>query len=480
MTFQKKKRGLFIFHRDLRIVDNVGLTQACIECERVYTCFVFTPEQVTAKNKYKSDTAIQFMVESLDELSAEIHQKGGQLITLYGSHLACLRELIERIDADGVFYNKDYSPYAIKRDLELSNYCKSKQIYVSECSDYYLYEPGSVVAGSSHKPFQKFTPFYHAVAGLRVPACYPAYKRHYDKLARVATIHTSIPSLFLRKHTGHDVEQKENMDNPWAMPGGRQHGLARLRRALKEQSHYSEERDQLTYETTGLSAYLKFGCVSVREVYHAMAKKYGSKSGFIRELIWRNFYAHVLFGYPETLKSGHGYRDPSKHIQWRHSVRDFQRWKTGRTGFPVVDACMRQLNTTGYMHNRGRMIVANFLVKTLLLDWTLGEKYFAQRLRDYDPASNNGNWQSISGTGVDAKPFFRDMNPWIQSATFDSDAVFIKRWVPELRDVDPREIHKWDLFCGDDKHKGSAYPRPMVSYGEQKAKMLQMYRERHS
>jgi deoxyribodipyrimidine photo-lyase len=470
MPFQRKKIGIFVFHRDLRIVDNVGLTQACIECDRVFTCFVFTPEQVTAKNEYKSDAAVHFMMESLRELAADIHRQGGELVTLYGSHLACLRDFIDSVHAEAVFFNQDYSPYAVQRDRELINHCRSHQIEVTACSDYYLYEPGSVVTASSKRPYQKFTPFYEAVVNQRVPACYPVYKRHYAKLSAFSgkIFHKislqDAAAKFVRKSFVPATEEA-------AMPGGREAGVARLRRAVKDQSHYSVERDFLTYETTGLSAYLKFGCVSVREVYHAMAKKYGTKSGFIRELIWRDFYAHVLFGFPEALTSGHGYRSNTKHVPWRHSTRDFDKWKSGRTGFPIVDACMRQLNATGYMHNRGRMIVANFLVKTLFLDWRLGERYFAQRLRDYDPASNNGNWQTISGTGVDAKPFFRDMNPWIQSSKFDPDAVFVKRWVPELRNVDAREIHKWDLFNSDEKHKGSTYPKPMVSYAEQKAKL---------
>jgi deoxyribodipyrimidine photo-lyase len=480
MPFQRKKRGIFLFHRDLRLVDNVGLTQACIECDRVFTCFIFTPEQVGAKNDYRSDSAVHFMIESLEELDADLRRAGGELITLYGSSLACLRDLVDVLDADAIFYNKDYTPYALARDAEIVKYGRSKSIDVTECADYYLYEPGTVVSASSRLPYKKFTPFYDAVVGVRVPASYPVYKRYTAKLSAFSgKIYHAIrladaASKFVRKSY---VSRIGRAPDKWILQGGRQAGLARLRRALKDQSHYVEQRDQLTYETTGLSSYLKFGCVSVREVYHAMTKQYGARSGFIRELIWREFYAHLLFGFPQALTSGRGYNDRMKHIPWRHSTRDFEKWKAGQTGFPVVDACMRQLNATGYMHNRGRMIVANFLVKTLLVDWTWGERYFAQQLRDYDPASNNGNWQSISGTGADAKPYFRDMNPWIQSAKFDREAVFIKEWVPELRDVDAREIHKWDLFCHDEKHRQVAYPPPMVAYGEQKERMLKMYRD---
>jgi len=268
----------------------------------------------------------------------------------------------------------------------------------------------------------------------------------------------------LRKYVG-------GTDTDIWVKGSRTAGLVRLKMALKSHSHYSRDRDNLAYETSGLSAYIKFGCISIREVYHAFVKTYGRSSGIVRELIWREFFAHVLYGFPKAL-DGYVY----KRVSWRRSKSDFEKWKHGQTGFPVVDACMRQMNHTGFMHNRGRMIVANFLVKTLLIDWKWGERYFAQMLTDYDVASNNGNWQSISGTGVDQKPYFRDMNPWIQSAKFDTDAVFIKRWVPELYNVPAKEIHKWDFYCEDTKHRSVQYPKPMVSYVEQKAEMMDMYK----
>jgi deoxyribodipyrimidine photo-lyase len=258
--------------------------------------------------------------------------------------------------------------------------------------------------------------------------------------------------------------------------GGRKNALFMLRRALSTQSDYDNTRDFLKNSTTGLSAAIKFGCISIREMYHAFFAKYGRKNGLIRELIWREFFAHVLHNFPEVLSGS--YQPRYKRIGWRTGSRataDLKAWKEGRTGFPVVDACMRQLNTTGYMHNRGRMIVANFLIKTLLIDWRMGEQYFAQKLTDYDPASNNGNWQGISGTGVDMKPYFRDMNPWIQSAKFDAGAEYIKRWVPELADVTPRDIHKWYISHKLETYNGVKYGEPIVDYDEQKQKMLVMY-----
>jgi len=457
---QHYEKGLFVFHRDLRIEDNVGLLQACAQCERVYTCFIFTPEQIGVRNTYRSKRAIRFMCESLADLSRSIREHGGKLLFLYGDTTAVCRQLVRDLGISAIFTNKDYTPYATERDKRLSEMCESQHIGYVESADYYLYEPGSVRT-TTGKYYQKFTPFYDAV--LRRPVAHPATAR-VKHLAGTSTLTGKETTLaeILEK-----MGQPDTTTPPFAV-GGRANGLARLRAS---QSGYGQGRDMLTYETTGLSAYLKFGCVSVREAYHSFCDRYGRPSEIVRQLIWRDFYAHVLYGFPGVL-SGYTY----KHVAWRASRRDFDRWKRGETGFPVVDACMRQLNQTGYMHNRGRMIVANFLVKTLLIKWKWGEEYFAKQLIDYDPASNNGNWQAISATGVDQKPYFRDMNPWIQSAKFDPEAEYIHKWVPELAGVPAKELHKWDTWHSDPKHKGLDYPKPMVDYSAQKVKMLDMYK----
>jgi deoxyribodipyrimidine photo-lyase len=468
-------KGLFIFHRDLRIIDNVGLIQAFTECEKVYTCFIFTPEQVGFKNAYRSTNAIRFMIESLSDLSSEIHKHGGELIVLYGKPTTISRVLIQTLDVSAVYVNKDYSPYAVERDTALASLCKAQHVAYHESSDYYLYEPGSITT-TTGKYYQKYTPFYDAVVHRKVEGVYPYYKRHTDTLSKYSGSipHTITLAKMFHKYVG-ESRRPDYSKYPEMVRGGRAEGTQRLKRAVKEHKQYTKDRDDLVYETTRLSAYIKFGCVSIREVYHAFVHAYGRSSGLIRELIWREFFAHILYGFPGVL-NGYVY----KGIRWRTSRADFQKWQRGNTGVPVVDACMRQMNATGFMHNRGRMIVANFLVKTLLINWKWGEEYFAEMLTDYDPASNNGNWQSVSGTGVDQKPYFRDMNPWIQSAKADPNAEYIKRWVPELADVAPKEIHKWESSWNDPKHRGIRYPKPMVIYSEQKEKMLDMYRHAHN
>jgi len=460
----KKSTGLFIFRRDLRTFDNTGFIEACSQCNTIYVCFIFTPEQVGGNNPYRSDCAIQFMIESLESLNGDL---GNKLMFFYGENTSVLKSLIPALKVNAVFFNRDYSPYAVKRDEEIDELCAKMDVECTHFADYYLYEPGSIHNGTGGF-YKKFTPFYNHV--LHRP---------------VEKIRKTPPMDIVHAYTGvlaHKLSWKEviarfykNDSNSERMVrGGRELALKRLKDGLKSQGEYDETRDFLKNDTTGLSAYIKFGNISIREVYYTFLKKYGLNFGLIRELIWREFFAHVLYNFPEVLRDS--YQPKFRNIHWRKSSADFKKWCDGQTGFPVVDACMRQLNATGYMHNRGRMIVANFLVKTLLLDWHLGETYFAQKLTDYDPASNNGNWQGISGTGVDMKPYYRDMNPWIQSIKFDHRAEFIKRWVPELAEVDAGDIHRWHTSCDYEKYHGIKYPRPIVDYDAQKQAMLQMYK----
>ena len=467
-----KKTGLFLFHRDLRVVDNIGFMEACKQCSSLITCFIFTPEQVTKANAYKSNNAIAFMIESLAELEYEIHQSRGELCLFYGNTETIIADLVKTHKINALFFNRDYSPYAKTRDQSLEYLCNKlsgeTKIECITYNDYYLYEPGSVKTGGGGY-YKKFTPFYEEVLPLHVPKPQKVLTKHLASL-----VHCANPDKISIKRA---IELFGQGSAPGRMvEGGRTNALALLKRGLTTQSHYEETRDFLRNSTTGLSAAIKFGCISIREIYHAFLAKYGRNFGLIRELIWREFFAHVLHNFPEVLRGS--YQPKFRHIKWRTGSganADFKAWKEGRTGFPIVDACMRQLNATGYMHNRGRMIVANFLVKTLLIDWRLGEQYFAQKLTDYDPASNNGNWQGISGTGVDMKPYFRDMNPWIQSAKFDQDAGFIKKWVPELIDVLPKDIHKWSIAHTLETYKEIQYPKPIVDYAEQKEKMMEMY-----
>jgi deoxyribodipyrimidine photo-lyase len=458
------ENGLFLFHRDLRLTDNTGFIQASSQCKNLYTCFIFTPEQISAKNEYRSIHAIQFMLESLEDLSTQLKSKGGNLVLLYGNTTNMIGQWIEKREIDAVFFNRDFTPYAMKRDEEIAGLCQKRKIDCIQASnDYYLYEPGTIRnVGKGY--YKKFTAFYNHVVHLHVAA---PNTRYSNKLAVIRGSMENQVSLeeMVSKTIGESSTEL-------VVIGGRKKGLQELKRAVQNQSNYGENRDVFSYRTSCLSAYLKFGCLSIREVYHMFHKQHPVYRDFIRELIWRDFFAHLLFGFPQSLTDTYG------PFAWSNKTDHLNAWKQGKTGFPIVDAAMRELNQTGYMHNRGRMTVAHFLIKVLLIDWKKGEQYFASKLTDYDPASNNGNWAAIYGRGIYNSPYFRVMNPWIQSSKFDRDCVYIKKWVPELKEVENRDIHRWDTMCISDKYKGIDYPKPIVDYGKQKKRFIELYEKK--
>ena len=460
----KYQKGLFIFHRDLRTIDNTTLLEAVKLCHKVYVCFIFTEEQASSANTYRSIPAVSFMIECLKSLS---EYTKGELAFFYGkSESSVLQNLLGNFKVDCLFYNRDYTPYAIERERVTKEICGDYSVDVISLADLYLFEPGSIVTqsanvGSSSSPnvYKKFTPFYDSVVMKTVDL---------PKRTTIGSFTTFPKGLGQRSLTsiqnelipmGQKVER--------IVLGGRKEGIKVLNRSLQTQSKYEETRDLFSKETSHLSAYIKFGVLSIREIYHAFEKKYGRRNEFIRQLLWRDFYAHLLFAHPHSIKGEH-----FGGIKWTTSKKWYKMWCDGETGFPIVDAAMRELNSTGYMHNRGRMIVATFLTKTLGLSWKLGEAYFARCLTDYDIASNNGNWQNISSTGVYAQPYFRDMNPWIQSKRFDAQCEYIKKWVPELGSLEPKVIHHWYRYY--DSHKGIYCP-PMVDYDTQKKLVLDKY-----
>lgn len=453
------ENGLFIFRRDLRIVDNNGLNLLNTHCKNIYTVFIFTPEQVTSVNSFKSNNAVQFMIESLNDLAKNIKKYGGNLYTFYGHNDKIVSDCIKLFDIDVVAFNLDYSPYAIKRDTSIMNLCKRLGIEIIFDHDYYLHQPGTFLTGGG-KPYQKFTPYYTTALRQKIE------------------LPTGLKKLKLGKKTfkyEHIITLEHAMDtftkiNPDILiNGGRENAIKALTNASKTQTHYSTNHNYLWKPTSQLSAYIKFGCVSIREVYH----KFKHNHDFVRQLIWRDFYANILFSFPHVL--GHAMKPSYDKIKWHYNKNWFKAWCEGHTGFPVVDAGMRQLNLTGYLHNRARLIVACFLVKNLLISWEKGEKYFAKQLTDYDPASNNGNWQWIASTGADSQPFFRIFNPTEQSKNFDPNCEYIKKWVPELKDIAPNIIHNWPTVWKE--NSDIKYTKPICDYVEQKKMALKLYSE---
>ena len=237
---------------------------------------------------------------------------------------------------------------------------------------------------------------------------------------------------------------------------------------------YDEKRNLLTYETTQLSASINFNVMSIREIYALCKSKLGKNSALINELYWRDFYYNILYFYPHVLKGS--FKPKYDNIKWKNDKKMFKRWCIGETGYPVVDACMRQLNTTGYMHNRGRMIVSNFLIKNLWIDWRWGEKYFATKLTDYNISANNGGWQWSSGGGTDAQPYFRIFNAWTQAQKFDKECVFIRKWVPEMRQVPVKDILNWGTAYAK-YHRTIDYPGPMVDHAKTRKDAIAFYKK---
>jgi deoxyribodipyrimidine photo-lyase len=456
----KYENGLFIFRRDFRVIDNIGLNLANSLCKRIYPVFIFTPEQVTGTNKFKSDNAVQFMIESLEDLSSQISKMGGKLQCFYGHNNAIVSYLIKELDINVVCFNADYSPYAIQRELGIIKICDSQGIALEYGHDYYLHPPGTIVNGQGN-PYQKFTPYYNVASKKKVDLPEKARKIHFVTSNRHLEHTISLDDAFKR------FVGKENPNI--LVHGGRTNAIKQLHVASKNIKNYSKTHNELSHPTSQLSAYIKFGCLSIREVY----KTFRLKHDFIRQLFWREFYEGILFSFPQVL--GHALKPKYNKIKWHHNSNWFKKWCNGETGFPVVDAAMRELNETGYMHNRARLIVSSFLVKTLLISWEEGEKYFARNLTDYDPASNNGNWQWQAGSGADSQPYFRIFNPWRQGEEYDPNCKYIKTWIPELASLEPKIINNWATEWKN--YKDIKYPKPICDYSEQKEKCLKMYKD---
>ncbi len=454
------ENGLFIFRRDLRIIDNNGLNFLSTLCNNIYAIFIFTPEQIGSGNKYKSNNAVQFMIESLENLSQQIKSQGGKLYTFYGHNDKIIINCIKKWDINVVAFNLDVTPYSRLRDDKIVKLCQKMKVFVTYTHDYFLHEQGTILNGSGES-YVKFTPYYNEAKTKKVEK--PASKHHINFKSSEADIPNKITlELAMKKFVG-----KGNQDI--LVHGGRTEALTQLRIASKNIKHYSATRDDPNKPTSHLSAFIKFGCVSIREVYYA----FKSNHSFIRQLYWRDFYAGLLLNHPHVL--GKSLNVKYDKIRWHHNQKWFDAWCKGITGIPIVDASQRQLLSIGWTHNRCRMISSSVLTKIMLIDWRKGEQFYAKHLVDYDPANNNGGWQSSAGSGADAQPYFRYFNPYTQSKVHDSKCEYIKRWIPELKNVDPEDIHQWDIAW--EKNKECGYPKPIVNYTEQREKSIKMYKD---
>lgn len=456
---------IFIFRRDLRIKDNTGLIHALTKYKRVIPIFVFTPEQITKTNTYRSTNAVRFMVESMKDLNQELKQYNSKLHVFYGTNVEVIGKLVEDSKIKAIVTNKDYTPYAIKRDKQVSILCKKSNVDFESIEDYLLAPIGTFLK-DNNEPYKVYSPFYNSL--LKRRKYIQNVNRHTSQFTKL-----SVSS----EYNTIDINTLEISENTNILvKGGRKHGLQILSMVSKLKQ-YTSTRNIMSYKTTHLSAYIKFGCVSIREVYWKLYSLFGSKHGIIAQLIWREFFYYIGYYFPDVLK-GEVFNPKFKYLdkKWKKNKMELNLWKNGKTGFPIVDAAMRELNATGYMHNRGRLITSNFLNRIYGQDWRAGEKYFAQRLTDYDPMVNNGNWQWIASVGVDTKPYFqRVFNPWLQSERYDQNAAYIMKWIPELKNVKSEHIHNWYKYCKDEKYISIDYPEPSVNYKVRRDQSLKMY-----
>lgn len=447
-------RILFIFRRDFRTYDNIGLNST--KEDTVYPVFIFTPEQITS-NKYKSDNSVQFMVESLQELKKSI-----SITFCYGDIEKVIEDIVVKNKIESIRCNTDYTPYAIKREKRIEAIAKKLDIEFIYYHDVLLFEP-STIRNQLDSIYQKFTPFYNYTIKQKVPEPVKMSKSTVKKVETKYEITSDKMNTFYTKN-----------DTVNHISGGRINALNILKE-ITDFSSYEKTRNTLNLPTTHLSAYLKFGCISIRECFHSMKKKLKLSHPLIRQLIWREFYYHLGYGFIERF--GRSLKPKYDNIKWEDDMTKFKAWCSGKTGYPIIDSCMMQLNTTGYMHNRGRLIVASFLIKNLHVDWRHGEKYFAQKLVDYDVLVNQGNWQWVAGSGADSQPYFRVFNPWLQSAKFDKDALYIKNWLPQLNDIEPKHLHQWDKYNELYDMKSISYYKPIVDYSKSKKDGLAIYKK---
>jgi len=468
--------ALVWFRRDLRHFDHAALHHALRQADRVHAVFVFDTDILDALPS-RQDRRVAFIHASVVELDAALDAlsraaggAGAGLIVRHGSALDCIPRLAAELGVSKVFANRDYEPAAIERDLAVARQLDAVGIGFADFKDQVIFERDEVLTQTG-RPYSVFTPYRNA--WLRQLDDFQLRPYPVEKYAARLASKPAAETLPTLADVGFEPTNLSELRLPTGMRGGRQlldDFLARI-------DGYRQARDFPAVKGVSyLSTHLRFGTVSIRELA-ALAHRHGGEGAqtWLSELIWRDFYQMILWHHPQVVD--HAFRREYDRIAWDDAPELFAAWCEARTGYPIVDAAMRQLNQTGYMHNRLRMIVASFLTKDLGIDWRLGERYFAAQLNDYDLAANNGGWQWAASTGCDAQPWFRIFNPVTQSQKFDPQGRFIRRYLPELAGVPDKFIHApWTLSPIDQAvartRIGVDYPAPLVDHAQARERTL--------
>ncbi|MGB1315141.1 MAG: cryptochrome/photolyase family protein [Chitinophagales bacterium] len=421
------KVNIFWFRRDLRLEDNVGLQKALDSDFPVIPIFIF--DDKILENLPKDDARLCFIYDCLDKINKELKEFDSSLLCRKGNPIEVWKTLITKFEIQAVFTNKDYETYAIQRDKKVEALLKSNNIPFNAYKDQVVFEENEVTKADG-LPYTVYTPYKNKwIEKFKSNPVLPIENMNYNNFCSKQFDFPSLIEIGFERSNikvkGFDIS---NLDN------------------------YSEARDfPAKDEGSYLSPHLRFGTINPRTIIHKLKNV---DSVFVSELIWREFFMQILFHFPKVVTNN--FKAKYDNIKWRNNKAEFEKWCNGETGYPLVDAGMRQLNETGYMHNRVRMVVASFLIKHLLIHWSWGEAYFAEKLLDYDLSANNGNWQWAAGTGCDAAPYFRVFNPITQFKKFDKDFKYVRKWVPEF--------------------EGFNYPKPMVDHKMARERVLEAYK----
>ena len=429
----KEKINIFWFRRDLRLDDNCGLFHALNSGKKILPIFIF--DKNILSKLHKNDARVTFIHQELKNINTQLIEIGSEICVLHGKPLEIYQGLSEKYVIDTVFTNHDYEPYANKRDTEITELLASKNIHFKTYKDQVVFEKNEVVK-QDDTPYRVYTPY----SKKWIEAFYLKGLPLFPSEEKLENFIKTDPNSFL---TLSDLGfSKSNLK------------IASYEVSKSLIDTYEETRNFPSLNSTSkLGPHLRFCTISIRKMVDKASKS--NTITFLKELIWREFFMQILWHFPHTVKDS--FKPKYDRILWRNNEEEFEKWCHGKTGYPLVDAGMRELNQTGFMHNRVRMLVGSFLCKHLLIDWRWGAAYFAEKLHDYEQSSNIGNWQWVAGTGVDASPYFRIFNPTTQIQKFDKNLEYIKKWIPEYQEL--------------------TYPAPIVEHKFARERCLKTYKE---